>query len=308
MSRPRPLPDLLTNGAFRVADAAALGVNAQRLRRSDLTAPVHGVRAPTGSEDFESFITALSLVMRPDQFFSHTTAARLWGAPLPRSVQVDPLVHVSTTGAATRMRRPNVQGHRLSASAVTESRGRRLSTPAAAWAQSATVLGTRALVAVGDHFVGERFEGPSDLRVTIADLAAEILPGARSAIAARNALSLVRVGAESAMETWFRLVIVEAGFPEPELNVEVCDPEGHLLGRVDMAWPDLRIAFEYDGDHHRERDTFHRDQRRDNGFVVNGWISVHATSIDANRPSVVLERLRQAFAQRTATGSGRTVD
>jgi very-short-patch-repair endonuclease len=103
------------------------------------------------------------------------------------------------------------------------------------------------------------------------------------------------------METWFQLAIVDAGFPEPELNVDVRDAAGLLLGRVDMAWPELRIAFEYDGDHHRERDVFHHDQRRDNGFVVNDWIAIHATSADAHRPAVVFERLRQAFEHRGAT-------
>ncbi|WP_420365571.1 hypothetical protein AAEP80_00545 [Curtobacterium sp. L3-7] len=296
MPHPRPLPDVLLHRAFRVSDAAAHGVNAERLRRSDLSRPVHGVRAAVDSRGFESFVTALSLVMRPDQFFSHTTAARLWGAPLPKAVQDDPAVHVSTASDAPRMRRPNVRGHRLSAAGVAESGGRRLATPADSWAQCASLLGTRALVAVGDHFVGR-----NHFETTMEDLADAIIPGSRSSIAARTAVGLVRVGAESAMETWFRLAIVDAGFPEPELNVEVRDANRQLLGRVDMAWPELRIAFEYDGDHHRARDVFHHDQRRDNGFVVNGWIAVHATSADAHRPAVVFERLRQAFELRLGT-------
>jgi hypothetical protein len=297
MPRLRPLPDALPHEPFRVADAVAMGVNAERLRRSDLTSPVHGVRAARGSDDFESFVDALALVMRPDQFFSHTTAARLWGAPLPLAAQHDRTVHVSTSGTGPRMRRARVRGHRLSVSGVTEVEGRRLSTPADTWAQCVPLLGTRALVAVGDHVVGR-----SDLGTTIADLVDAIVPGSRSAVAARTAVDLVRVGSESAMETWFRLAIMEAGFPEPELNVEVRDLDGRLLGRVDMAWTEHRIAFEYDGNHHRQRDVFHHDQRRDNGFTVNGWIAIHATSADADRPAVVFERLRQAFELRAAKG------
>lgn len=296
MPRLQPLPVALSFRPFRVADAVSMGVNAERLRRSDLSAPVHGVRTVAGDDDFESFIDALSLVMRADQFFSHTTAARLWGAPLPMAVQDDPTAHVSTSGTGPRMRRARVRGHRLSVSEVTEVAGRRLSTPEDTWAQCVPLLGTRALVALGDHFVGR-----SDPTTTIADLAGAIVPGSRSAIAARTAVDLVRVGSESAMETWFRLAIVDAGFPEPEPNVDVRDPDGRLLGRVDMAWPELRIAFEYDGDHHRERDVFHHDQRRDNGFIVNDWIAIHATSADAHRPALVFERLRQAFEQRVAT-------
>ncbi|OII37348.1 hypothetical protein BIU98_16290 [Curtobacterium sp. MMLR14_010] len=296
MSRLQPLPAALSHRPFRVADAVAMGVNAERLRRSDLAAPVHGVRVAEGGDDFASFVEALSLVMRPDQFFSHTTAARLWGAPLPLAVQSDRAVHVSTSGTGPRMRRARVHGHRLSASGVIEVAGRRLSTPEDTWAQCVPLLGTRALVAVGDHFVGR-----SDLATTIADLVGAIVPGSRSAVAARTAVDLVRVGSESAMETWFRLAIVDAGFPEPELNVEVRDPDGRFLGRVDVAWPEHRIAFEYDGDHHRERDVFQHDQQRDNGFTVNDWIAIHATSADVQRPAAVFEPLRQAFEQRLAT-------
>lgn len=296
MPRLQPLPGDLGRRPFRVADAAARGVNAERLRRSDLAAPVHGVRVAVGTDEFQSFVEALALVMRPDQFFSHTTAARLWAAPLPRSVQDGRSVHVSTRAEGPRMRRRDVIAHRLSVADVTESDGLRLSAPAAAWAQCAALLGLRALVAVGDHFVGR-----TEFATTIDDLAAAIVPGSRSSIVARTAADLVRVGSESAMESWFRLALVDAGFPEPELNVDVRDPDGRFLGRVDMAWPELKIAFEYDGDHHREREVFQYDQRRDNGFIVNGWIAVHATSADARRPAVAFERLRQAFEQRLGT-------
>ncbi|GAA1493592.1 hypothetical protein GCM10009627_19380 [Curtobacterium herbarum] len=151
-------------------------------------------------------------------------------------------------------------------------------------------------MAVGDHVVGR-----SQL-ATIDDLRAAVVPGARHVVRARAALELVRVGSESAMETWWRLAVVEAGFDEPELNVDVHDDAGRFLGRVDMAWPDHRIALEYDGDHHRERDVFRHDQQRDNGFAVNDWLVVHATAADRARPTVLFQRLRQAFARRLVTG------
>ncbi len=69
-----------------------------------------------------------------------------------------------------------------------------------------------------------------------------------------------------------------------------------------MAWPEYRIALEYDGDHHRDQDTWRRDQRRGNGFTVNGWLVIHATAVDVARPAVLFERLRRAFADR----AGRT--
>ncbi|NUU13607.1 hypothetical protein HP507_07155 [Curtobacterium pusillum] len=145
--------------------------------------------------------------------------------------------------------------------------------------------------------LGDYFVGPSALATTDA-LRAAIVPGSRSARKARSALDRVRCGVESPMETRFRLGVIDAGFPEPDVNVDVVDEAGVFLGRADLAWPQHRIALEYDGDHHRERRTFQHDQRRSNGFVVNGWIVIHATAADAGRPAVLVERLRQAFAQR----------
>jgi hypothetical protein len=295
MSAPRRLPAPFDRTTFRVADAVGHGIDPERLRRTDLAAPVHGVRAPIDSVDF---IDAVALVMRPDQFFSHTTAAAIWGAPLPQSVRSVGPVRVSTARDGCRMRRPGVVAHRLDRPRTVEHRGFRVSVPAQMWFECAGVLARDALVAIGDHLVG-----PAGL-ATADDLRASIRPGTRFALAARRALDLVRAGAESPQETWLRLAVVEAGFPEPELNVDVHDGAGRFLGRVDMAWSEYRIALEYDGDHHRERDTFRHDQRRDNGFVVNDWLVIHATASDAHRPAVLFERLRQAFEVR-AVGSRR---
>lgn len=288
MPRPRPLPSTLEPSAFRVRDALDVGVDPGRLRRRYLYRPVHGVRSAVPTL---SLVAAVALVMRPDQHLSHTTAARLWGAPLPRDHEAT--VHVTTSGDGPLMRRPEVTGHRRRSAALVGTRaGLRLSAPAQAWRESGSLLSVAQLVAVGDFLVG-----PAGL-CTVDDLAMTIVPGERFVAVARAAVASVRVGAESPMETWLRLAVVEAGFPEPELQVEVVDEGGRLLGRVDLAWPALRIALEYDGEHHRERDAFEHDQRRDNAMAVHGWLVLHATRADAGRPAVLFERLRQAFAAR----------
>jgi very-short-patch-repair endonuclease len=290
MPRAKDLPPQLDRSGFRVRTALEAGVDPGRLRRRDLVRPVHGVRAGNASIPL---VEAVALVMRPDQYCSHTTAAALWGAPLPRGH--DSVVHVTTMGSGPLMRRPHVVGHRRRVGAqVVERSGVRVSSPQQAWRECAGVLSLRQLVAVGDHLVGRSGLASLD------DLASTVAPGGRTVLAARAALELVRVGAESAMETWLRLAVVDAGFPEPGLQVEVTDSTGRFLGRVDMAWPEYRIALEYDGDHHRERPTFEHDQRRDNGMTVNGWLVLHANRADAGRPAVLFERLRQAFAARRA--------
>lgn len=293
MIQPRPLPPELDPGLFRVADAREVGVDANRLRRRDLRSPTHGVRT---ADPALPLVRAVALVMRSDQYISHTSALALWGVPLPRGADVD-RVHVSTAGTGPLMRRRDVIGHRCRHGAETVDRdGIRRSGPAQAWRESVRLLTVRQAIAVADHLV--RPGGP----VTIDDLAAAIRPGSHGIETATAAVDRVRVGADSPMETWLRLAVVDAGFPEPQLQVEVFDPSGTFLAQVDMAWPEYRIALEYDGAHHRERGRFEHDQRRDNGLAVNDWLVIHATRADAARPAVLFERLRQAFVVRRGSG------
>lgn len=289
MIQPRPLPPELDPRLFRVRDAREIGVEPNRLRRQDLLKPAHGVRT---TDPRLPLVRAVALVMRPDQYVSHTSALALWGVPLPRGADVE-RVHVSTSGTGPLMRRRDVIGHRRRRGAETVAHdGIRASSPAQAWRESVGLLTLRQAVAVADHLVRP---GES---MTVDDLAAAIRPGSHAIETAMAALDLVRVGAGSPMETWLRLAVVDAGFPEPQLQVEVFDPSGTFLARVDMAWPEYRIALEYDGAHHRERGAFEHDQRRDNGLAVNDWLVIHATRADAVRPAVLFERLRQAFAMR----------
>jgi len=53
------------------------------------------------------------------------------------------------------------------------------------------------------------------------------------------------------METVTRLRLVDSGFPCPVVGADVWDDLGCWIARPDMCWPQIRVALEYDGDHHR---------------------------------------------------------
>ena len=293
---PKPLPSRFTHSPFRTTDALAHGVHRERLRRADLAVPTRGVRVPAESTDFAEVAMAVGLLLRPDQHLSHTTAARLWHCPLPRSLTSPvALLHVSTVGDGPVERRTGIAGHRVDPdrASVTAVLGIRTSSPAALWYECRTMLSVRQLVVLGDHMVGVG-------RLTTVDALERTLhSGDRGVVAARTALERIRPGAESPMESVLRLLVVDAGFPEPALNVDVVDDGGAFIGRVDMGWTDLRIALEYDGDHHRtDRGTFVHDRSRRNAFVVEDWLTIHVTAPDVSRPAEFLERLRQAFELR----------
>lgn len=62
----------------------------------------------------------------------------------------------------------------------------------------------------------------------------------------RRALERARPGAQTVLETFSRLALIEEGLPEPELQTAFHDGGG-LIGYVDMWWPGLRVIGEADG-------------------------------------------------------------
>jgi len=99
------------------------------------------------------------------------------------------------------------------------------------------------------------------------------------------------------MESRLRLVVVLDGLPEPVVQYEVHDRDGWLVARLDLAYPDHRLALEYDGDHHRERDTFRRDAVRLNRLHLMGWTVLRFTAADVLRtPGRTLTQIRTALA------------
>jgi very-short-patch-repair endonuclease len=80
----------------------------------------------------------------------------------------------------------------------------------------------------------------------------------------------------------------DAGAPTPVPQYEVRDDNGRFLARVDLAYPQWRIALEYEGDHHRERAQFRRDIARLNALRQAGWVVLRFTADDVLRHSQLL--------------------
>ncbi|MEV6648362.1 DUF559 domain-containing protein [Amycolatopsis sp. NPDC051371] len=116
---------------------------------------------------------------------------------------------------------------------------------------------------------------------------------------AQMLLALATGKAESPPESILRLVVVEAGFPVPEAQFEITDINGRKLYVLDIAWPEPRIALEYDGfAAHEERQE--RDAERDQRLAGRGWVTIRATAADLRDPSRVIAELETCFARRAA--------
>jgi hypothetical protein len=138
----------------------------------------------------------------------------------------------------------------------------------------------------------------TDLKMADVELLAERYRGRRGIRKARRTLDLVDAGAESPRETWLRLLLIRAGFPAPQTQIPVYDEYGQLVAVLDMGWEHLKLAVEYEGDHHRtDRRQFNKDIRRAEALTDLGWIDVRVTAEDTE--GGVIARVSAAWDRRT---------
>jgi hypothetical protein len=130
----------------------------------------------------------------------------------------------------------------------------------------------------------------------VADIAAlaDAMPGVRGVRRLRSALPLVDGGAESPQETRVRLLLVRAGLPSPETQIEFVDEFGVARIRVDMGWREWRVAVEYDGVQHWS-DRYQRSWDIDRIAMLEamGWVVIRVSAEMLSRPDVIVERVRR---------------
>jgi hypothetical protein len=248
----------------------------------DLVIPFRGMRLETSVPlTFLRRCEAYSRLMSPDHCFSHRTAARLWGCPLPDTPVDDEPLHVSSRAGAGRARMRGIVGHELSGDHVRIVRraGFMVTDPTTTWLHMAGALGPRWLVAAGDHFVLEPIVAVAgDPRPYVEleefDRQVRAYPG-RHCRRARAALERVRPRVESPRETFLRLDLVDAGLPEPLTNHPIVDSNGREIAIGDLVYLAEKVLVEYDGEHHRtDSRQYRRDIERHDDLLADRWTHI----------------------------------
>ncbi|OBG32033.1 hypothetical protein A5672_26305 [Mycobacterium alsense] len=135
------------------------------------------------------------------------------------------------------------------------------------------------------------------LKMADVELLAERYKGRRGIRRALRALDLVDAGAQSPRETWLRLLVIEAGYPPPQTQIPVYGEYGELVAVVDLGWEDVKIALEYEGEHHRtDRRQLRRDIERYEQLPELGWITIRVMA--EHTPGGILARLAAAWGRR----------
>ncbi|AWB94876.1 hypothetical protein DCE93_03720 [Agromyces badenianii] len=307
MTMPRrvPLPQHVHGSAFRSSDTEYHGLGPKRLRSADVDHPFTGVSAVR--LDLESVVDlcrAYEPLLRRGEAFSHSTAARLHGLPLPPGVPLRPL-HVLAPHGVARARTVGTTGHEASRAFETDLLfGVPVVSAVIAWCQLGSMLAVDELVAIGDALVTGRRNGRhrEPPRATFEDLeAARRRWGRRrGARSLAEALPRVRQGAESRPETLTRLLLVDSGLPEPAIALPITVEDGSEVLHPDLAYPDWRIVIEYEGGRHRDPVRWKRDITRREKFEAAGWRVVRVTSDDLFRePDAFVARLRRVIRSRS---------
>lgn len=297
MPRRSPLPSELMGGPFHVAAARATGVTPGRLRGSDLAKPFYAVRSVGEPLDLIERCRAYLPRMRPGNVFSHSTSATLWGMPLPQYLDTGSL-HVTSPVSVRAPQGRGIIGHSQSISADVV-RGLPVASPVETWVQLSTILPWWELVAVGEFVVtGLPFEDVLPLASVEALWEGHRMAGAsRGARARERALKSVREGPFSRPESLSRVLFALGKLPEPLINQQVLDERGGFLALPDQIWPEFRVAFEYEGEHHREVARYRRDVRRVERLIDHEWRVVKATAEDLfDRPHELLARVARRLA------------
>lgn len=293
--------------SFSLRQAQDAGIGVDRCDASDLHRPFRGIRSLRPAETFSEHVAAHAARMKPTHRVCGRTAARMWGLPLPTVWTRGEAIEVCVPPSGAPPKTAGVCGRRLRVERARtwSAGGIAVVDPIAALFTSAgdltvpqAVVMLDALLTSADNYPGLRGRHPLATRDEIARRLAEWgrFPGCG---VIRQALVRSREGVESPKETETRLVLTDAGFPDPVVQF-VVRMDGRFVARVDLAYPALRIAFEYEGDGHRvSKAQWRTDIRRQRALEDAGWLIVRLTQDDLTSPVALIELLHRAIAART---------
>lgn len=278
---------------FTRAQARDAGISDRQLRGHDFQQLLGGIYLSSRITDLSRRRAKAALMVHPsDAVATHFSCARVLGAPVPDH----PLEHVTVSRAEDRRQRHGIRCHvmALAAADVTIVDGVRVSDPHRLFVEMTPLLSLVDLVVLGDWLVKHEHLTTASL-IEYCDRTT-----AHHAAAARRAAAYVRARVDSPMETRLRMLIVLAGLPEPEVNLKFVLQEGTARVRVDLSYPKIKLAVEYDGRQHVEKiQQWEGDLDRREGFDEDEWRIVVVTSKGIYKePGRTVQRVYRALRDR----------
>ena len=252
---------------FTAARALELGVTKSALRSSPWRRVFWGVWVHESQPDTRDLrLAAARLVIPRNAVVCGPTAAWLYGADVRRAG--DLTIQLSYPPGQRRRAQPGliVAEEMLSPADVVSVRGVRLTTPVRTAFDCLRLLRGGERLVVADALTHLGLVTLSELRTYFAASHRR-----RNVRVGERLLDLVEPLVESPMETRMRWQLIQSGLPAPVAQFEVRDRAGRFVARVDFAYPELKVAVEFDGSWHwsqRREDDRRRQRLRELGWTV----------------------------------------
>ena len=236
-------------------------------------------------------VQALGLWGGPDGTISHLSAAALWSFDLCEPG------HLEITSASPRKApRASIVVHRGAVPNVDQGLrgGIWVTTPTRTLLDVASCLS-------GDHLEIAVHSAIRERRTTVERLHRALERNGRRHGSTRLRKLVddlaTRGPTESILEARMIQLLRRAGMPPPVRQHEVFAGQT-FIARVDLAYPEARVAIELDGfRYHSARSDLRRDHRRLNLLQVQGWLVLFVSAADLDDPDVLVGRLRARMGQ-----------
>lgn len=288
------VPDALRRAPFTWAQAQGAGLTKHQLRTSQFRHVFRDVWVHVDVPDDRACrLAAARLVIPAHAALRELTAAWLYGADVRRKDDVT--VHVAYAEGARRRNRKDVRVSQetLAASDLWVLDGVHVTSPVRTAFDCLRLLPDPMGLVVADAL--------THLGRTTVDELSAYFQGQRRLRNLRvgeRLLADVEPLTESPMETRLRVALVRAGLPRPVAQYIVRDVAGTFVARLDLAYPELKIAIEYDGAWHWESRM--ADERRRGRLRALGWTVIVVSAEDLKGDALGLVQQVSAARRRAA--------
>jgi hypothetical protein len=291
MTRTPTRPDALRGKIFRGSEQVRRGLlTPASLRSSAWQRIFPDVYACSSlAIDHRRRARAAARLLLPSATVSGRSAGVLWGVDLAGPGD-DVELTVPASCRAGSVRGVRVTRRRLAEAEVTLRSGVHVTSPVRTALDLARITPREEAVVCLDRFLLSRVVPLPDVVEAAASFSGSGCRSMRKAVALADGL------AESPQETRLRLLMHASSLPRPLAQYNVWGDGGRFIARLDFAWPEARVAVEYEGVWHAHNVA--KDRRRLNELTAAGWTVVFVTAADLADPVALVARIGAVLAAR----------
>ncbi|MBT1163867.1 hypothetical protein [Bifidobacterium felsineum] len=211
-----------------------------------------------------------------------TNAANYWGAPIPKSCALTlDTVHATVPNASMRSEIKGVTFHVFKGKEEYLKREYEqfwVTSPAMTWAQMAKYCSVEELAALGSALMSRH----RSRKVTTLNKLKKYLDTSPKFVGRNTclaALPYIVENTDSPPETTLYGTLNDSGLGKPIPNYRINFGDNSYV-IADMAYPDCKVVFEYQGAYHADPAQMRADMARINKLQTRGWVVILVTADD----------------------------